>query len=106
MIELKPQSYDEWKRERQAYLDSRSAAQIALDVQYQEYNRNDAYYNTLGDRIRQRQLAAIPIAGQGLLQFLDTTGRIAKGVGFVFPIARKLALLTEFAEEIVNERLT
>ncbi len=105
MIDLEPMTYNQWKAERQAYLDSRTPAQIALDAQYQQYNRNDAHYNTLGDRIRQRQLALIPTAGSGLLQFLDTTGKLAKGVCTVIPIARKLAVMTEFTEELVKERL-
>tara|TARA_Y100000356_G_scaffold77939_1_gene64429 strand:- start:41 stop:364 length:324 start_codon:yes stop_codon:yes gene_type:complete len=105
MIDLEPMTYDQWKAERQAYLDSRTSAQVTLDAQYQEYNRNDAHYNTLGDRIRHRQLALVPTAGSGLLQFLDTTGKLAKGVGTVIPIARKLAILTDFTEELVKERL-
>ena len=106
MIQLEPMSYDDWKAQRQAYLDSRTPGQVLLDTTYQQYNANDAYYNTLGDRIRQRQLAQVPIAGAGLLRFLDTTGRLAKGVGTVFPIARKLASLIEITEEFVEEQLT
>ena len=105
MIDLEPMTYNQWKAERQAYLDSRTPAQVALDAQYQQYNRNDAHYNTLGDKIRQRQLDSIPVAGSGLVRFLDTTGRVAKGVGTVFPVARKISLLIEGAEELVQERL-
>lgn len=105
MIELKPMTYNQWKAERQAYLDSRSPAQVALDAQYQQYNRNDAHYNTLGDKIRQRQLDKMPVAGEGLLEFLDTTGKVAKGVGTVFPVARKIGLLIELTEELVQDQL-
>lgn len=105
MIQLEPMTYSQWKAERQAYLDSRTPAQVVLDVQYQQYYRDDANYNTLGDKIRQRQLDAIPIAGDGLLKFLDTTGKIVKGVSTVVPFARKIAILIESAEELVEERL-
>lgn len=83
-------TYDDWKADRQKYLDSRSPMQRIRDAQYQQWNKNDAYYDTLGDRIQFRQDNKIPIAGEGAVQFLSTAGTITRFVairtGF-FPLA-------------------
>lgn len=106
MIELQPMSLEQWKVERQRYLDSRSTSQKIRDAQYQQYYRNVAYYNSLGDRIRTRQQAAIPTAGEGLVEFLEVSGKVFKGLGTVFPVARRIAAIIEGTEQIVEQQLT
>ena len=106
MIELEPMSLAEWKAARQAFLDSRTDSQRLRDAQYREYYANEAYYNSLGDRIRTRQAQATPQPGEGLLEFLETSGKVFKGIGTVFPVSRKIAALLTATQEIVEERLT
>lgn len=106
MIELEPMSLQQWKLERQRYLDNRTTSQKIRDAQYQQYYRNVAYYNSLGDRIRTRQQAAIPTAGDGLVEYLEVSGKVFKGLGTVFPIARRIAAIIEGTESIVKKQLT
>jgi hypothetical protein len=106
MIELEPMSLEEWKAARQAFLDSRTDSQRLRDAQYREYYSNEAYYNSLGDRIRTRQAHSIPQPGEGLLEFLEAGGTVFRGIGTVFPVARKISALLAATEEIIEERLT
>jgi len=64
---------------------------------------DDAFYFGLGDRIKQRQESAIPVAGAGTVQFLSLAGDVSKGIGFVFPPFRKIAAMFEFAEQIARD---
>ena len=105
MIELEPMSLQEWKAARQAFLDARTPQEKLRAQQYKEYYSSEAYYNSLGDRIRTRQAEAIPQPGEGLLEFLATSGKVFRGIGSVFPVARKLAAITTGAKEIVEKRL-
>lgn len=106
MIDLEPMSYDDWKKARQSYLDSRTASQKLLDIQYQQYFRTGTNYDLLSERIRQRQQLATPIAGEGLIQFLEASGKLASGVGTLLPVGRKIAAIITGTKEIVEERLT
>ena len=40
---------------------------------------DDEFYFGLGDRIKERQESKIPVAGAGLVDFLQLTGSVAKG---------------------------
>tara|TARA_Y100000361_G_scaffold131009_1_gene127403 strand:+ start:399 stop:674 length:276 start_codon:yes stop_codon:yes gene_type:complete len=65
---------------------------------------DDKFYFGLGDRIKDRQESKVPVAGAGTVQFLSIANTITKGLGFVFPPARKLATLTEYAEKTAREK--
>tara|TARA_B100001250_G_scaffold184027_1_gene158344 strand:+ start:586 stop:918 length:333 start_codon:yes stop_codon:yes gene_type:complete len=70
MIDLEEQSYTDWKADRQAYLDNRSAWQVAADERaYAKYNSDEGYYG-LADDIASRQASKIPIPGEGSVIFL------------------------------------
>ena len=77
-FELDPQSYDDWKADRQAYLDSRSNWQVMKDsLAYRKYNSDEMYYG-LADEIAQREESKIPIAGEGAIRFLNTMSTVTK----------------------------
>lgn len=65
---------------------------------------DDEFYFGLGDRIKDRQESKVPVAGAGTVEFLSIASTFTKALGLVFPPARKLAALTQFAEETVRER--
>lgn len=65
---------------------------------------DDAFYFGLGDRIKQRQESAVPVAGAGTVEFLSLAGDITKGVSIFFPPARKIAAMFEYAEQIVRDK--
>ncbi len=65
---------------------------------------DDKFYFGLGDCIKTRQESKVPVAGAGTVEFLSIAGTITKGIGFVFPPARKLAALTEYAEKVLREK--
>ena len=65
---------------------------------------DDEFYFGLGDRIRDRQESKVPVAGAGTVEFLSIANTFTKGLSFVFPPARKLAVLTEYAEKVVREK--
>lgn len=82
MIDLKEQSYAEWKADRQAYLDNRSPWKVAADERaYARYNSDEGYYG-LADDIAQRQSSKIPIPGEGSVIFLGIAS------AFTRPLAR------------------
>ncbi len=71
-------SYKEWQADRQRYLDSRTSFQVLQDLRYQQYNKNDAYYFGLTDRINARQEDKIPLAGAGAVDFLTLASDVTK----------------------------
>lgn len=69
-FQLEDQSYEEWKADRQEYLDSRSSFKIMMDERaYNKYNTDESYYG-LVDEIKARQNSKIPIPGEGSVIFL------------------------------------
>ena len=64
---------------------------------------DDEFYFGLGDRIRARQDAKIPVAGAGTVEFLDKSGGLFKRLGLFFPAARKIATIIEVAEQEARE---
>jgi len=69
---------DQWKAERQQYLDSRPPSQVIRDLRYQQYNKNDAYYTSLTERINARQEDKIPLGGAGAIEFLSIASDVTK----------------------------
>lgn len=65
---------------------------------------DDEFYFGLGDRIKTRQESKVPVAGAGTVEFLSIASTITKALGFVFPPARKLAALTDYAERTAREK--
>ena len=75
---MKPQSYDDWKADRQRYLDARSPSKVLQDLRYQSYNKNDAYYYGLEERINARQEDKLPLPGAGAVEFLSLASDMTK----------------------------
>jgi len=98
------QSYEDWKADRQQYIDSQTPMQVFDNLRYQAMNKNDDFYFGLGNRIRERQAAKIPIAGEGAVMFLEDMSDIAKWASVVNPLLRPLYLMTRTTEEIVRWR--
>lgn len=70
-FELTDQSYNDWKADRQDYLDSRSEWKVMMDsIAYKKYNTDESYYG-LGDEIKARQESKIPKAGEGTINFFS-----------------------------------
>ena len=65
---------------------------------------DDAFYFGLGDRIKQRQETAVPVAGAGTVEFLGLLGSVTAGVAVVAPFARPLVKLISFAEKTARDR--
>ena len=65
---------------------------------------DDAFYFGLGDRIKQRQESAVPVAGAGTVEFLSLAGDVSKGVSIFFPPARKIAAMFEYAEQVARDK--
>ncbi len=75
-------SYEQWKAERQAYLDNRSFFKVKLDeMSFRKYNPDEAYYS-LADEIKEREDRATPYPGEGLVQF------VSLGAAYSRPLAR------------------
>lgn len=70
--ELDSQSYADWQRDRQAYWDDMAerGAKLNIDIRTTSYRSSDEYYANLGSYIAQRQEDALPIAGEGGMEFL------------------------------------
>ncbi len=66
---------------------------------------DDEFYFGLGDRIKQRQDAAIPVAGAGTVQFLQLGGAVVTGVAVFAPVLRPAARLYNRAVESLETRL-
>lgn len=78
LVDLEPQSYSDWKADRQAYLDNRSPWQVAADERaYAKYNSDEGYYG-LADDIAKRQSSKIPIPGEGSVIFLGIATAFTK----------------------------
>lgn len=78
--------------------------QAANDYWRMKSQTDDAFYFGLGDRIKQRQESAVPVAGAGTVEFLSLAGDITKGVSIFFPPARKIAAMFEYAEQIIRDK--
>lgn len=104
MIDLEPMSYNQWKAERQKYLDSRTTIQKLRDAQYQQWNKSDAYYDNLGDRINQRETSKVPVAGEGTVEFLTiASGSLKVPARFFLPV-RIIYGMLEGAEALARQR--
>ena len=80
LVDSEPQSYSDWKSERQAYLDNRSVWQVMKDeVAFAKYNSDEGYYG-LADDISKRQSSKIPIAGEGVVIFLTELTKWGKPI--------------------------
>ncbi len=70
---------------------------------------DDEFYFGLGDRIKRRQEAAIPVAGEGTVQFLQFGGGLISGVAYFVPVLRPVSGLYNRALEqfqlILNEEI-
>lgn len=77
-----------------------------LDKYYQIRSQtDDDFYFGLGDRIKGRQEAKIPIAGEGTVQFLSIASNVTRTVAVItkLPMFAFLAKATGAAEQIVRE---
>lgn len=65
---------------------------------------DDEFYFGLGDRIQARRQSKIPIAGAGAVEAIDKFATVFSGIGYIFPPARKIALMFESIEQLARER--
>lgn len=65
---------------------------------------DDEFYFGLGDRIHARQQSKIPIAGAGAVEAMDKFSTVFSGIGYIWPPARKIALMFESIEQLARER--
>ena len=65
---------------------------------------NDEFYFGLGDRIKGRQGSKVPVAGAGLVEFLQLTGSVTKGASVYFPVLRPIARLIFLSEKVLTEK--
>lgn len=72
------QPYEQWKEDRQAYLDSRSSWQVMKDtIAFEKYNSDKAYYSLAAD-IKERQDSKVPVAGAGAVEFFSIGAALTK----------------------------
>ena len=65
---------------------------------------DDKFYFGLGDRIKGRQESKVPVAGAGLVEFLQLTGSVVGGAAVFFPPLRAAVKVIGFAEKVVKEK--
>ena len=89
-MQLEPQSYADWQRDRQAYWDNMAeiGAKLNIDVRTTSYRSSDDYYANLGSYIAQRQEEAIPVAGEGGMEFLRTLSVVTRFGSRFYPPLR------------------
>ena len=101
---MEEMSYEDWKAERQQYLDSRSETRLQADRAWQSMNTNNEFYFGLGKRIDQRESSKVPVAGAGTVEFLTIASGILKVPARFFLPVRVLYGMTEGAEMLARER--
>lgn len=89
-MELQPQSYADWQRDRQAYWDNMAdlGAKLNIDIRTTSYRSSDDYYANLGSYIAQRQGEATPIAGEGGMEFLRVLSLASRWGSRIYPPLR------------------
>lgn len=87
--ELDNMSYKKWQAERQAHWDNMN--RFGANVSIADSRVSDDYFNNLGTYIAQRQEEAIPVAGEGGMQFLQGASWAARLGARFFPPASFLA---------------
>jgi len=95
--ELDNMPYDQWQAERQAHWDNMN--RFGANVSIADSRVSDDYYNNLGSYITQRQEEAIPVAGQGSMQFLRAASGASRLVGRYFPPA---SFVTFFIDTVIT----
>lgn len=83
--ELDSMSYDQWKAERQTHWDNMN--RFGANVSIADSRVSDDYFNNLGSYITQRQEEAIPVAGEGGMQFLRAASGASRIAARYFPPA-------------------
>lgn len=83
--ELDKMSYKQWQAERQGHWDNMN--RFGANVSIADSRVSDDYYNNLGTYISQRQDEAIPVAGEGGMQFLRAASGVSRVVARYFPPA-------------------
>jgi len=81
--ELDNMSYEQWQAERQAHWDNMN--RFGANVSIADSRVSDDYYNNLGSYIAQRQEEAIPVAGEGGMQFLRAASGASRIAASYFP---------------------
>lgn len=83
--ELDNMSYQQWQAERQAHWDNMN--RFGANVSIADSRVSDDYFNNLGSYIAQRQEEAIPVAGEGGMQFLRAASGASRLAARYFPPA-------------------
>lgn len=83
--ELDNMSYKQWQAERQAHWDNMN--RFGANVSIADSRVSDDYFNNLGTYIAQRQEEAIPVAGEGGMQFLRAASGASRLAARYFPPA-------------------
>ena len=83
--ELDNMSYKQWQAERQAHWDNMN--RFGANVSIADSRVSDDYFNNLGTYIAQRQEEAIPVAGEGGMQFLRAASGASRIAARDFPPA-------------------
>ena len=96
--------YSQWKQERQAAMDARTPFRIEQDRRYQGYNKNEAFYTGLPDRIQDREQAKIPIAGRGAVTFFSGLSDVLRWGSKVVPLFAPVAALSKFTETVARKK--
>ena len=86
--ELDTMSYKQWQAERQAHWDNMN--RFGANVSIADSRVSDDYYNNLGTYIAERQEEAIPVAGEGGMQFLRAASGASRLAARYFPPASYL----------------
>ena len=83
--ELDNMSYKQWQAERQAHWDNMN--RFGANVSIADSRVSDDYFNNLGTYIAERQEEAIPVAGEGGMQFLRAASGASRLAARYFPPA-------------------
>lgn len=78
-------TYKEWQAERETYWANMDRFGFNLDIA--DSRVSDDYYNNLGTYISERQEEAIPVAGEGSMQFLRAASGASRFAARFFPPA-------------------
>ena len=81
--ELDNMSYKKWQAKRQAHWDNMN--RFVANVSIADSRVSDDYFNNLGTYIAQRQEEAIPVAGEGGMQFLRAASGASRIAAKYFP---------------------
>lgn len=81
-------SYDDWKKERLAAWDKKSTWSNLRNQSYESSRMSDDLYYNLGTYIDERQNAAIPVAGEGGMEFLRALSVVSRWGSRLYPPLR------------------